>query len=1019
MGSNVTISGYDYAAIDKSASADQYTFFQKTQQDAVNFTTDTSLNGGHLTIANAYIEGWTGSALNNIFTVGTGANSVAMSIAAANAAASNGATIDVLAGTYTLPSALVIDKSLSLVGAGEGATNIDGSAATTYAMRVRVDDVSLSGFTLSGPGGISVFSQGSGVVHNASISDVTVDTLAPFVGVSISQADGVTLDHVTVDGTNSGGSNGVQVVDAADVTLTNVHTLGNSAGLFIAENGGAIQVNNITADTTNNFADAVPVVIADFSAGAPGLGSVNIQGFQYAIGSQTQYGSGPGQLSNGQQNAIDQAVALGTTDSFIEGWTGTGVNNNFIVGVSTGGTALSINNAVGAANAGGIINVGTGTYAEDVADAKQLTFNFDDATVNSLALASGADGSSLNGSLTATGAITSAGAASINGDFTAGSIALNGAVTLTGDTSLNASGNVTVASVTGGGNNLSLDGASNALGNVAGVDALTVSGPATLTGTSYAANTVGLDAVTLTGDTTVDANTISVASVTGGGNDLTLDGATSLGNVAGAGALAVNGASTLTGSSYAGTSLNFGGAVTLTNGTSLNASGATTVASVIGGGNDLTITGASNTLGNVAGVGALAVNGAATLTGASYVAGSMDFDAVTLANSAALNTSSGNGALVIASVDGSSAGGQSLTLNAGSGKVSLGNVGATTRLGAVSDASKTTLTGSTYNANSFLFGGDVTLTSANTTLNTTQSAGAAGDITFQGDLFGTTDGGQSLTLIAGPGTGAASANGDITLQNAGTTAVNLNNLTVSGDNFTALTVDLAGNYNSQLIGNQVFAADTLNVKGNATSNVGGDASGHIVAGGDVNIVANGDVSGTINGNNVNLTGDDVNSIVTANNAANIQGNTVEGSYTADTVTLIASNNVNAAVNATDFTLSAQHGSVDGTWTTIDTTGSNVVSVNGQTTVGLANVNPNQLVVEGFVLPAGSRIGANGQLILPQGVLLGLLSPGGGKPKMILVHTVQQLGELLAGGYSVIVIDLSNRDSGKPIQLASN
>ncbi|HEY7979170.1 MAG TPA: hypothetical protein VID67_13330, partial [Rhizomicrobium sp.] len=910
------------------------------------------------------------------------------------------------------------------------------SNSTGYGINVTADNTSLQNFTFHGPTasgatyGIKATPDtnvASDRLLNFDIENVTIDR-GYRTGLDLNGVLGATIKNVNVSNIVHG--NGMALTDSANVTITGSTTSNNAWGglaLYQTNTYYDQQVNNIVVDGTNSFNDTIPVYTEDQSA-SQNFGSISLAGFNYVVQSPNNANDVYSWFQKTEQAAFDFATNAALSNNnvnvptaTVQGYSGSGAygNNVFYVGTGSNAVAMSIGNAITQAASGGTVNVDNGTYAENVTDGTQLTFNFGDVTVNSFTLASGGAGSSLNGNLTATGAITSAGAASINGDFTAGSIALNGAVTLTGDTSLNASGNVTVASVTGGGNNLSLGGASNTLGNVAGVDALTVSGPATLTGTSYAANTVGLDAVTLTGDTTVDANTISVASVTGGGNDLTLDGATSLGNVAGAGALAVNGASTLTGSSYAGTSLNFGGAVTLTNGTSLNASGATTVASVIGGGNDLTITGASNTLGNVAGVGALAVNGAATLTGASYVAGSMDFDAVTLANSAALNTSSGNGALVIASVDGSSAGGQSLTLNAGSGKVSLGNVGATTRLGAVSDASKTTLTGSTYNANSFLFGGDVTLTSANTTLNTTQSAGAAGDITFQGDLFGTTDGGQSLTLIAGPGTGAASANGDITLQNAGTTAVNLNNLTVSGDNFTALTVDLAGNYNSQLIGNQVFAADTLNVKGNATSNVGGDASGHIVAGGDVNIVANGDVSGTINGNNVNLTGDDVNSIVTANNAANIQGNTVEGSYTADTVTLIASNNVNAAVNATDFTLSAQHGSVDGTWTTIDTTGSNVVSVNGQTTVGLANVNPNQLVVEGFVLPAGSRIGANGQLILPQGVLLGLLSPGGGKPKMILVHTVQQLGELLAGGYSVIVIDLSNRDSGKPIQLASN
>ena len=232
----------------------------------------------------------------------------------------------------------------------------------------------------------------------------------------------------------------------------------------------------------------------------------------------------------------------------------------------------------------------------------------------------------------------------------------------------------------------------------------------------------------------------------------------------------------------------------------------------------------------------------------------------------------------------------------------------------------------------------------------------------------------------------------------------------------ALTVWLAGNYASTLTGNQVFAADTLHTGGNVNSNVGGDASGHIESQGDVNIAAKGDVSGTIGGNNVTLSGDDVNSTVTAANNASVNGNTVEGSYTGDNVSIVAADNVDAAVNATNFALVAPAGSVDGTWANYDVSGSGTVYLNGDPQIG---VNPSQLVVEGFVLPAGTTIGPNGQLILPQGVLLGLLSPGGGKPKMILVHSVQELGQLLASGYSVIVIDLSTRGSNKPVQLASN
>jgi len=993
---SVTLAGFDYVVQSPNHTNDVYSWFQKTQQAALDFATNGALSNNNVNVPTATVQGYSGSGVNgnNVFYVGTGTNSVAMSIAAANAAASNGATIDVLAGTYTLPGTLVIDKSLSLVGAGEGATNIDGSAATNYAMRMRADDISLSDFTLSGPGGISVYSQTlTGVVHNASISNVTIDTLTSSVGVSITQADGVALDHVTVDGTNSGGGgNGVQIVDSANVALTNVHTVGNQGGLVIVENGGPIQTNNISADTTNNFQD--PVIIADFSAGAPGLGSVNVQGFQYAIGNSNLYGSGPGRLSNDQQNTIDTAVALGATDSFIEGWTGTGVNNTFTVGTSTGGTALSVNTAIGAASTGGIINVNTGTYAEDVTDATQLTFNFGDVNVNSFTLASGGASSSLNGNLTATGAIALNGSSTVAGNLTAASfssnatLAMTGNIKATGAATFNGAstitGNVTADSITDS-NTLAL------AGNLAATHGISLGGASAIVGNLSGGSIATTAPLTLIGNATA-SGAVSFGGTTG-----------VTGNVQGA-TIATTGPLTLVGNATASGGVTFGGVTSVTG----NVKG-----SAITANNTLALNGSATASG------AITANGAALLSG-NLTGGSIALNgATTLTGNTTLDTSAANGAISTASVDGTTAGGQSLGINAGTGTVSLGDLGAATRLGAVSDASNTTLTGSTYNANSFLFGGDVTLTSADTTLNTTQSASAAGDITFQGDLFGTTDAAQSLTLIAGPGTGAASANGNITLQNAGTSAVYLNDLTVSGNDFTALTVDVGGDYNALLTGNQVFAADTLNVRGNASSIVGGDASGHIVAGGDVTIAAGGDISGTISGQNVNLTGDDVNSVVTATNAANIKGNTVEGSYTANTVTLIASNNVDAAVDATDFTLAANHGSVDGNWVTINTDGSNVVSVNGQTTVGLANVNPNQLVVEGFVLPAGTRIGANGQLILPQGVLLGLLSPGGGKPKMILVHSVQQLGELLAGGYSVIVIDLSNRDSGKPIQLASN
>ena len=113
------------------------------------------------------------------------------------------------------------------------------------------------------------------------------------------------------------------------------------------------------------------------------------------------------------------------------------------------------------------------------------------------------------------------------------------------------------------------------------------------------------------------------------------------------------------------------------------------------------------TLGNAGATTRLASltdNNTTTLTGSSYDANSIGFGALTLADDVTLDTSAANGAISVASVDGTTAGAQSLTLKAGSGNVTLGNAGATTRLGALTDHNATTLDGSSYDANSIAFG---------------------------------------------------------------------------------------------------------------------------------------------------------------------------------------------------------------------------------------------------------------------------------------------------------------------------
>ncbi len=77
----------------------------------------------------------------------------------------------------------------------------------------------------------------------------------------------------------------------------------------------------------------------------------------------------------------------------------------------------------------------------------------------------------------------------------------------------------------------------------------------------------------------------------------------------------------------------------------------------------------------------------------------------------------------------------------------------------------------------------------------------------------------------------------------------------------------------------------------------------------------------------------------------------------------------------------------------------------------SGVSANQIVVQNFTLPTGSVVTRTGEIILPQGQIIGLLSPGGasGAQKLIQVQTVQQLGSLLSEGYTAIVIDLSGHE----------
>jgi Periplasmic copper-binding protein (NosD) len=251
----------------------------------------------------------------------------------------------------------------------------------------------------------------------------------------------------------------------------------------------------------------------------------------------------------------------------------------------------------------------------------------------------------------------------------------------------------------------------------------------------------------------------------------------------------------------------------------------------------------------------------------------------------------GEGGISVQGLDGSSAGAQSLSLFS-SGTISTGSLGETTRLGStIVEGAGTTLTGDQYNADSLDFSGPVILTQATTEFNTVQSDSEAGDITFAGNISGSSNGAQDVVFTAGSGTGDASANGSISLQNAGTETVKLGELNVTGDNFTAATVYLADGFMSVQTGDQTFTEQTLNADGNVDSDVGGNITGPINSNGTVNIIAGKNIAGNVSAGTVTATAKTgaVTGIVKA---------------TAGTATISAATNITGDISGTDVVASA-------------------------------------------------------------------------------------------------------------------
>lgn len=165
--------------------------------------------------------------------------------AAINAAAA-GDVIEVAAGTYAPTSQVLINKSITMIGAGSESTTIDVGGYNAWGVYITADNVTIQGFTIQGNAatnqqyGLKV---GTGnntgpsvhINEGLTLSDIKVQGTRR-TGLDLNGVRNATLQGITATGATHGF--GLSISSSHDVTITDLSTTGNAwgdVGIFPAQ----------------------------------------------------------------------------------------------------------------------------------------------------------------------------------------------------------------------------------------------------------------------------------------------------------------------------------------------------------------------------------------------------------------------------------------------------------------------------------------------------------------------------------------------------------------------------------------------------------------------------------------------------------------------------------------------------------------------------------------------------------------------------------------------------------------
>ncbi len=265
-------------------------------------------------------------------------------------------------GTYTPPSTLTINKSVTLIGNTEVGVIVDLSAVGGYGISVSAADVTLENFTMLPPTpNYPIHASGTGSLPNGldnlTLRSITIIGVHQRTAFDVHGYNHVVLSHLTAG--DATGGNGVQVTGCVDVTMDNITTMNNAWGSIAIYSSGPTFLNRGSDDITIDGNSGSLGEVNLYSQDEFGLFNTNIivNGYGYLV-SNPNVLPGYGFYKNTEAEAFITALAFG-------GAPGT------VIASLTGGPwlvapGMLIQDAIDAADSGDSISVQTGHFEEQL-----------------------------------------------------------------------------------------------------------------------------------------------------------------------------------------------------------------------------------------------------------------------------------------------------------------------------------------------------------------------------------------------------------------------------------------------------------------------------------------------------------------------------------------------------------------------------------------------------------------------------------------------------------------------------